>query len=123
MKKNIEKYVNSKQFCVLFFLLSNVLIIGLEIPYFSDLKQLNMSCEKLNTTELSCKYMCHIENLNESLEGRLIITHSGWAAIVDKNFQKNYVSFELPKRNFDYIVRVGTISKGKYYISKTVLRC
>ncbi|MCM8807613.1 MAG: hypothetical protein NC926_06695 [Candidatus Omnitrophica bacterium] len=72
-----------------------------------------------------CEFNCSIktEKCGQFI-GRIVVTHSGWAAIYDENFNFTCSSFlivGLPKRNYNYVARIG-IYDGKNFESteKTV---
>jgi hypothetical protein len=79
---------------------------------------MNFDCKKIKEDDLSCSFNCTIETEKcENFVGRAVVTHSGWAAIYDESFKftcKKSLIINLPKRAYDYVIRIG-IKKGNNF--------
>jgi hypothetical protein len=91
-------------------------MIGLVLPSLIVTKHSaiegSLTCEKIETKELSCKFNCSIipvygSNVKKELYGRVIVFHSLWTAIFDRTYRieslnTNQFEIELPKRGYAY---------------------
>ncbi|MEM5831012.1 MAG: hypothetical protein QXO40_02315 [Candidatus Aenigmatarchaeota archaeon] len=89
--------------------------------------KINLSCDKMLDNELSCKFNCTINvERCDKLMGRVVITHSGWAAIYDNTFNLTCSSsfkVVLPRRNYNYVIRVGVYDDNENFgtVEKTIM--
>ena len=83
--------------------------------------------EKVNETNTSCFFMYNASVGCEKALVRVVVLHSGWAAIFDKSFLINDPSFrifiQLPVRNYTYTLRSFVYCNGLYGIDKQKLTC
>ena len=118
--------MDKKRYLFVLFLLL-ILIIFFNVCIFLELQKVRtifISCEKVNSTNLYCSYNCKFETMNETkIKARIIVTHSGWAAIVDKYINSESFSFKVPKRDVVYIVRVVYKKGEEIYIGRYVINC
>ena len=81
---------------------------------------MDVNCEKILENDFLCKFNCSIKTEKCGMfMGRVVVTHSGWAAIYDKTFNftcSTYLILDLPKRSYNYVIRVG-IAEGKNFES------
>jgi hypothetical protein len=84
-------------------------------------------CEKIKETPQYCLFNCSV-SLNKcgNFNGRIVVTHSGWAAVHDEtlNFTCN-TSFllKLPKRDYNYIMRFGVKGAGGFDSKEEIIAC
>ena len=120
-KKSISSKLSKVRGKWKFFILLIVLIIILILPSmvvtkYSTIKG-SLICRKIETTELTCKFVCSIhpenpKNTTKELYGRVIVFHSLWTAMFDKTYRMqssntNLFDIELPRRNYEYSIVVS----------------
>ena len=130
MMKINSKYLKSNKvfrFLLIFSLFSIVLTIGL-IPFvqWSEMNVL-VDCKKIKNTEEYCLFNCTVKSDEDSI-GRIIVTHSVWAAIFDEEFnitknQTKFIEIQLPRRDYTYYLRGGFYNEEKYGTLEGVLYC
>lgn len=89
--------------------------------------EIKFECIKVMENESSCIFNCTIDVKEcRNMVGRIIVTHSGWAAIYDKVFNltcPNYYEIELPKRNYNYVIRSGIYGKKVFGTAEEIIFC
>lgn len=106
--------------CILF---SAIFLFNLYM-YFELLKvrTFDINRTRINSTDFYCLYECRIKNWNNS-RVRVIVTHSGWASIVDRYVNSESFILKLPKRDVTYVLRTVHEKNGKIYVGRALLIC
>ena len=127
MMKMDTKYMKLIKFFIIFipFFLFLVLVSIIFNPH-SEMK-VNFECVKYRTTENYCSFNCSFIS-DEDAKGRIIVTHTAWAAIFDKEFnitqnQTKFIEIQLPRRDYTYYLRGGFYNQKKYGTVEGGLYC
>jgi len=122
-------FTSSKFYKVSLFLVFVVLIYSISKYLIKpDSLEVNVECKNIEVSNSSCKFTCELfAHCDGKIKIRYVALHSGWAAIEDKMIdgecnEKNAFSLEFPKRDYNYMLRVGIFNE-EYGISEKVLYC
>lgn len=93
----------------------------------STILKVNFTCKKRELASAYCTFNCSFLT-KEDMIGRAIVTHSGWAAIFDEEFevaknQAKFLEIQLPRRNYTYYLRGAFYSEEHYGTLEKTLRC
>jgi len=122
--KMITKYLKSSRILrfLLVFTVFAIITIIFSMPFSpSHSFDVDGMCEKQETTEKSCVFICNFMTEEENVTGRIIVVHSGWTAIYDKEFemkpyQNTTLRIEIPLRKYVYRIRGAFYNQDHYGI-------
>jgi hypothetical protein len=123
MKIETSKFL---KFCRLGIIFTfSILIIYFTFPHPKILNDIR--CKKIEETQQYCIFNCSVTfNKYGNFSGRIVVTHSGWAAVHDEilNFTCN-TSFilKLPKRDYNYIMRFGVKGVDGFDSKEEIIFC
>jgi len=126
MRTKISKF--SKFYRIIFSIFLLFFLIFLILNFSPSPKILSeVKCKKILENQQSCVFNCSIiTNKYENFFGRAIVTHSGWASIYDEVFNFTHTTsllIELPKRNYNYVMRIGIKGEGSFDSIEQTLFC
>jgi len=123
MKIETSKFLKFFRLAIIF--IFSILIISFNFPHPKVLN--DIVCDKIEETQQFCIFNCSVTlNKYGNFSGRIVVTHSGWAALYDEilNLTSNTsFSLKLPKRDYNYVMRFGVKGVDGFDSKEEIIFC